>query len=231
MALSAPTQLTNLESAVAAGNQTTASVAVSTGDLVIVAAALNGADAFTVTSLTNSAGFAVDAWTKHEDELATNTNQLRCVVWTAQVTSGGTGTVTVTVSVGDLGRWNVQVFSVTGHNTSTPVAQSETAQQGAGASLTVTLGSSPAATSMVMGFLAQEGAVQGTVTPGSGFTELYDTDQGSGGTAAALQSQYDLAGADTTCDWSNLTSGNKAAIALEIAEAGGGARRWLLGAR
>lgn len=128
--------------------------------------------------------------------------------------SPGSGTITITYTEG--ASRSVAIFNeVTGHDPTTPVAQSA-GNTGLGTTLTVTLGGSPASDSMVFGFVADEYWPSANITPGSGFTELSEI--GSGGPSARVdgQSQYDIDSADTTCDWSTLDDFGNAGIAVEI---------------
>ena len=185
----------------------------------------------------------------------------------------GSGTVTVDPSGGT--RQIMFVLELTGHNTTSPVAQSKTyssdatptsptitlddspasgslvlgaigggigttssgATSGSGFteladtrvatdaspnSLEITLDSSPASGSLVLGAIGGGvGTTSSAATSGSGFTELADTRVGTTGvTSCAVQ--YDNGGADTTCDWSLSNYGQTiTGIALEIAAASG----------
>jgi hypothetical protein len=136
--------------------------------------------------------------------------------------SPGAGTVTMTFDGNIVGK-KIVVYEITGHDTATPVIQSATITGGGVSSRTVTLGASPAADSLVFGVIAAFYASGISITPGSGFSELNDAAQGTGGTSIILQQQYDQDSADTTCDWTGLASTtNCAAVAIEIAAAGGG---------
>jgi hypothetical protein len=143
---------------------------------------------------------------------------IRTQIWTAQV---GASPVSMTVSVtasAAMVRWNIAVASLTGHDQAAPVAQSAT-NTGTTSALTVTLGSTPAAASMVFGAIGSDesdGIAQGT-----GFTEISYT-TAPGAPPLSMDVQYDLAGADTTCDWSGLGTTVNAAVAIEITEDAGG---------
>ena len=189
----------------------------------------------------------------------------------------GSGTVTVDPSGGT--QQIMFVLELTGHNTTSPVAQSKTyssdatptsptitlddspasgslvlgaigggigttssgATSGSGFteladtrvssdaspnSLEITLDSSPASGSLVLGAIGGGvGTTSSAATSGSGFTELADPQAGPPGPPTGVTScavQYDNGGADTTCDWSLSNYGQTiVGIALEIAAASG----------
>jgi hypothetical protein len=133
----------------------------------------------------------------------------------------GSGTVSVDPSAG--GRQVMFVLEVTGHNTTSPVTQYKTYSSDATpTSPEITLDSSPAAGSLVLGAIGGGvGTTSSDATSGTGFTELADTRVATVGvTSCAVQ--YDNGGADTTCDWSLSNYGQTiTGIALEIAAASG----------
>ncbi len=134
----------------------------------------------------------------------------------------GSGTVTVydmTMDPPWVTRQVMFVLELTGHNTTSPVVQYKVYSSDATpTSPEITLDSSPAAGSLVLGAIGGGvGTTSSAATSGSGFTELADTRVGTTGvTSCAVQ--YDNGGADTTCDWSLSNYGQTiTGIALEIA--------------
>ncbi len=134
----------------------------------------------------------------------------------------GSGTVTVYDTTMDPSLCTRQVMFVlelTGHNTTSPVVQYKVYSSDATpTSPEITLDSSPAAGSLVLGAIGGGvGTTSSAATSGSGFTELADTRVGTTDvTSCAVQ--YDNGGADTTCDWSLSNYGQTiTGIALEIA--------------
>lgn len=216
MALSTPTELGNSNSADALSSFAIGpDFSVVTGDLIVVFALVGSTADHTALTISDTLGTLT--WTKHREARSTTSNFWRLAVWTTQATGNATGTVTI--GTDSASRWNIQAFKVTGHNTTTPVPQSQLTINGTGTTLTVTLDSTPAATSMVMGAVGSEGDADG-VSQGTGFTLLLDTTSGAAA-EARMNSQYDLASADTTCDWSGLATTANEGVAIEIAEAGG----------
>ena len=134
----------------------------------------------------------------------------------------GSGTVSVDPSAG--GRQIMFVLELTGHNTTSPVVQYKVYSSDATpTSPEITLDSSPAAGSLVLGAIGGGvGTTSSGATSGTGFTELADTRVSGGEGVTSCAVQYDNGGADTTCDWSLSNYGQTiTGIALEIAAAAG----------
>ena len=189
---------------------TDGSVSVTNGDLILFAVTISSGPAFTISATTDGLGGLT--WSRHTSDSACNSNF--CVtIWTAQATSTTSGTITANVSSGTPGRWLLQTFVVTGHNTSTPISQSAELQGDTSTTPTVTL-SSPAASSML--FCALGSQSESDTTAGTGFTELLET---VGSSISHLATMYDLDNADTSADWSGANTTNNNAVCVEIAEA------------
>lgn len=219
MALSTPTQLVTTPSTANNDFVTSGTISPTANALLIVAVAgAESPDATHDTMTDTLTGTGI--WTRHQtDVFDDGSRPCRISIWTAQAgPSPGSGTITLTFG-STCRRKVIGVAEITGHDTTTPVAQSKSSN-GNASTLTVTLDSTPAATSAVIGAIAVKEDSDG-VSPGSGFTELTDVDSGGPAFQARLQMQYDLTGADTTCDWSALSTLANAGAAIEIAEAGG----------
>ena len=128
--------------------------------------------------------------------------------------TGAPGTGTVTVSWAGAGSNSaIQVIEITGHNTTAPVAQSKVGT-GSNPFTSLSLTSTPASTSTVIGALAAQ--TTNAPTAGSLFTSLQvDTMT----TTRRLATEYDAASAGTTVDWGNTSGGTGIGAAIEIAEA------------
>lgn len=111
--------------------------------------------------------------------------------------------------------WGVSEFSSV--NTTTPVVQSATNATDSANGLTVTLAAFGSATNAAFGCFSNNN-FGGGMTPGAGFTEIFDFSIAENNTR--LQAEYQLA-EDTTVDVSGWASNAGAGIAIEIAEAGG----------
>jgi hypothetical protein len=123
-------------------------------------------------------------------------------IWTAPVTTGASMTVTVTPSqTADF--FDVEVYSITGHNVASPVGATGTLTSFATDATPIVLGSAPAATSLVMAAKYQNPNNQGgtTAKPGNGWTESYDGyDTNDGGNAV----QERRGSTSTDCAWLDI---------------------------
>ena len=199
-------------------------------------------------SVSDSFGANLGDWTSVDVEID---GAVSVHMWMHYAQAGatpGSGTVSVDPSAGDM--QIMFVLELTGHNTTSPVTQYKTYSSDATpTSPKITLGSSPASGSLVLGAIGGgPGTTSSGATSGTGFTELADTRVAGGGgigsadhdrgfteladkrvaaprptvpvTSCAVQ--YDNGGADTTCDWSLSNYGQTiTGIALEIAAASG----------
>jgi hypothetical protein len=159
------------------------------------------------------------AWSLHSQVLSGN-SRMRVVIATARAgATPGSGTVTVAVT-GTGTNWVVFVEECTGQSTSAPVPQSKSNLGTGITTLTVTLDSTPAATSMVVGMIGDACGSDTDITAGTGFTEL--SEAAASAVTLQAQDQRDLTGAATTCSWSNCSgtgASGLAGVAIEIAEA------------
>ncbi|MFC1996988.1 hypothetical protein ACFLXI_05195 [Chloroflexota bacterium] len=163
------------------------------------------------------------------DDYDGGNNDSGCAIYTAQMGSTpGTGWITITL-VNNASRKHLHVYEITGFDETTPVEQAATAIDQESSTLTVTLGATPAASSYVIGgvlaCITDNDA--DVITAGTGFTEGGETTVGADNSGGCnLQSQYDLASADTTCDWSTLPitayADAESGVAVEINEASTG---------
>lgn len=217
MALSAPTVLNAKASG--SSNVTSDSVSPTANALVIaIIAGANASGTFDPNGITETGTLDLGAWTIHEFIQGSGTQTFGVAIATAQAAAvPGSGTLAYTFASFATIRTVLAILEVTGHDTDNPVPQSDEAE-GILSTLTVTLSSTPAASSMV---LAACNSRDGTgTTPGTDFTELVDMSSG-GAPLSRLQVQYNLTDADTTADWSTLSTSNNSGVAIEIAEAGG----------
>lgn len=216
--LSAPTLLdAATNTSTGADSITTASVSPTGDSLLVVAWMNNGPDSDDVLASSVSDTFTgTGTWTIATQIRHYASESVVCGIAYAQAGgSPGSGTVTVNFTNGGA-RKVVHLMEVTGHNTSSPVAQSATNSNDTSSTLTVTLGATPDAASLVIASLGTDEYTGGT--EGAGFTSLSNDAAGSD---IALHTQYDLAGADTTADWSGLTSSSSnenAGVAIEISD-------------
>lgn len=219
-ALSTPTVRNNtLVDGIDAQAQTTGTFSIDANDLIIFTWHVlsgNGIDSLGTVTITDTFGNLT--WTViREGNNAFNDMQNTGAAW-AIAGSDTSGTITLTYSLAEPGglNWNLQTFTFSGHDTVTPIRQSTTITDGGGTTVTSTLGLTPLSTSAVVGVIGTE-TDAGGITPGTGFTEIYDTQTTSGFIDIRLQTMYDLTDADTTADWSSLAPHH--AFAFEVAAA------------
>jgi len=217
MALSAPSNLTGVTSTANTDNIATGSISPSSNSLLIVSVGNTNNSITTISSISTTLS-NVGSWTIVQDTVDIGGGKdLSSGVAYALVTGApGSGTITTTFSVATRHKI-MRVAEVTGHDTSTPVVQNKT-NTGTSTGLTVTLDSTPDAANMVFATVKDVGL--GTITAGSGFTEIGETVLDSS-QDSTIQTQYDYQSADTTADWTTLGGTGNVGAAIEIAEAGG----------
>ena len=190
------------------GTVTTASVASTTGDLLVLL----------VTALSGTGGGALNTFSASGHGTWTNRGQTTVgtdfrkqgAVLTCPVTSGTTATVVITCTSQ---KYNVEytLFRVTGHDTTTPVAgyigsAVTTPLNGAHS---ITLAATPTADDMCIGWLAFDAdpGITSVASPGSSgrtWTELSEVTNGTD--YASHQSQYSTGSTNTTVSWADVNS-------------------------
>lgn len=217
------------------GSYTTSSFSVASGELAVVAVSAisnNGSSAVPANfTLSQSGGLTVTSRLVGGTDSAWTTG----TTFFSFVSTGGSMTVTADCGATDIYAYKIEVWSYSGFNATTPFAATAT---GSGSpydgSRTITLSGTPAADSEVLAVVTGGGS-DGTadVTPGTGWTELSDTELAGGWLFA--QSQVRVGGT-TSVTWNDLDAnvggGGKYAAAfaaIEVqADAGGGASGLLL---
>ena len=230
MALSTPSYISETTSTSASTSVTTASFTPTANALVLISIGLGTftSDPGTISVSSDTFGAGMGAWTSIGQANVSGSNPWRVAVfWAIAGASPGSGTVTLGWSVNSA-RQSLHVWEVaSGYDSTTPIVLASvgtntfTGASGSG-TLDVTLGSTPAATSLACGTIVSSGDGAG-ITPGTGFTELRETDSG-GSPSGTLQTEYDATPVDTSVDWSDLAL-EGAGVAFEIQEAaasGGG---------
>jgi hypothetical protein len=137
----------------------------------------------------------------------------------------GSGVITVTFTLSSRVKW-LAVYEVTDYDEATPLDFDFFFDSTGGSSSTLTLThATPAAdTTVIAGAL--DGSSNTGVTPDANFTEDGETQIVAGSLEFALQVQHDLAGADSTTGWSDLSAASAddvpgVAIGIAAADAGG----------
>ena len=195
--------------------------------LLVFVVAVNSLNPATMESINCAAGSlsGVGGFTRI-DEFNHNagTDTHVAAFWSQVGATPASGTIILSTANGtNVTGWGVDVVEVTGHLTPNPIVQSVTAS-GFATSISATLPSSPAASSLVMAVLNSRGegsATEPGTTPEAGYTEL--TDERAGISAAWLAVQYKLGNAGTTVGWTDANSGlRNLVVAFEVAEGSSG---------
>jgi hypothetical protein len=210
VSIGAPVELTSNISNSTLASRTTASFTPTAGSIVIACCAVReatgGAPAPDITiSNTHAGSWSWDRITI--SDAAANRHTLAAFVAEAP-SAPGAGTVTFSLSE-NVNRTEHAIFEVGAALSS--IAGTITGT-GTTATPSVTLTSSPAADSVIIGVLASV-AHTATITPGAGFTTLLQTPSTS---LTALHIEYDLTPTGTTVDWSGAGTTSNLAIAFEI---------------
>jgi hypothetical protein len=215
MALSAPSLLDHVPSGTDATSYASASVS-PTGSALLVGWVANS-KASAPDAGTPSSGFStVAGWTSIQDQVGGSDN-LRLQVWRAiAASSPGSGTFSVDFSGATQTGGIVGIMQWTGHDTTTPVPQSNEASiAAASTSANLSLpGALAAATSQCVGIIAV--AVNSAVTPNESETEIAGTDEGHASPNRRSQAQYEVN--DTNSTWT-FASSSGACVVFEVKEA------------
>ena len=217
--VSNPSLLTSGGNATASSSDVTAAFTPTADALLVVAwgafTGNTGIPGFTFTNThTGSGAWAAVAATLDGIAEDGRHEQARC-----QMGGGpGSGTITNSYSI-DPVRKSWIVAEITGHDTTTPLSESNTGT-GTGTTLSISL-ASIAAGNLAIGTISQ---VTGTdaIDPGTNETELAQVSSGGFPSRELTQMEY---GTDTTVDWSGMNNSNARGVAIEYAQAeaaGGG---------
>lgn len=221
MPISTPTVLVTSTVAVATDPFTTGSVSPTANSILLVLiSATTNAGSPTIVDVTSTLS-GMGTWTEIADIAHSAATKALAAAWYS-IAGGSPGTGTITVDASSaFARWTVTVVEIaSGYDTSTPAINAKTGT-GTSATPSLTLDSSPAASSIVMGLITSLG--DDGVTPGAAYTELVDATSG-GGNAARQEIEYDTSPGSTTVDWADAGVTSNAFLAFEIkaAAAGGG---------
>lgn len=208
------TSKTNTHSNTDATSYTSASISVSSGDLLVVCASggLSGGGGVPIDTITGTLGSTL-TWTKHvEQDMQTSANT--CVtIWTAPVPADASGTLTFNHTT-TMGNFSAHTLTVTGADNANPVRQTHSWATG-DANPSQNFPSSVLSTSMVIASISTNESA--TVTAGSGYTAI-GTQSARTTPTQTLASQYDLTAANTIA-FSIAGVFNRAIAAIEIREA------------
>lgn len=198
------------------GSFTTSSFTPPANSLLVVAleAVRNGSASNFMSNLTISGGSLT--YTKRAER---EQGDWRAAVqlYTAPV-GASPGSMTITVDCGAINvyQYIVHVFAYEGYDTSSPVGATGTAGgNSATGSLTLNLSATTASDCEVIASCVAQDEPVGNITPGTGYTEIYDT-SGDGDGNVRLQSQW-ASGARSTAVWNSAPGTfGRAAVAIEI---------------
>lgn len=229
MALSNPTMATATSVQSSTGGITSlasGSITPTAGCLLFVCGGVDQDAAGTETVTIGTTLANVGTWTVFQQPLPVPANGTTGFFAYARVTgSPGTGTVTANFTL----QTDAAVLMpgwVTGHNTTTPIAQSIVSGGGTGSTATATLGSTPATSNMVLGVVVRQTGTNAaaTMTPGAGFTEAaqqYIWNPGYGfGIEGEVQYQNGASPPTSVTATALGTINGWEVIAVEIAQAG-----------
>lgn len=217
MALSNPTLLNATTNTTSATSEITTDAAISPtagGFLVLVAVQRRSVvDTSLPVVLTNGGTLNV-TWTERQADFGLRDaggQSLTLSVWTG-VPAGTPGSGTVHVDFDGNGFLRgVLIYEVTGQH-ATPYVRSALNDGNDLSALTVTLGASPAADSLI--FAAVFCTLSAGITPDTGYTEL---DEIAIDVNNQVQTMYRNGGADTTVEWTTLGGDYAIGVAIEIA--------------
>ena len=167
------------------------------------------------------------SWTKRVEIVSSGlfSTWLYIIIWTAPVGTGASMAVTFSNlnAAGTFFTGSGHFLDLTGYNTGSPTGATASGQNLGNDAVNLTLSGSPASGSYVIGasaFTTSDSSSR-SATPGSGWTELYDT--GAANNYTALQTQYRTGSTSTDVAWSDIADGGDSsfgtcsvAAALEI---------------
>jgi hypothetical protein len=214
MAISTPTLLDASSSS--SNNTTITSGSISpTGDSLLVVIFYGRKSATGGVSGVSDTLSGTGTWTERQTVLGDDDQYMRVSIWTAQAgSSPGSGTITVTLDANFARKVMHTIEVASGFDTTTPYEQGGT-NEGSSSTLSITLGASPASDSLVIGGVGSADSPS-NISPGSGYTELTETDPMFGAGNLVAECEYDLTPTSTTVDWSGLATTNNAGVAIEI---------------
>ncbi|MCE5292906.1 MAG: hypothetical protein LLG14_27235 [Nocardiaceae bacterium] len=205
------------------GAYTTASFTPSNNSvLVVVCAAIQTADGGmegTDLTITDSAGLT---WTAQVATTGSPAWSYGCRIWTAPVTTGVSMTVSVDCGAFSMEFYRVEVFDYTSDTGSAAVGGTATGTDADGdGAASITLSSTPATSSHVLAAcMTGLGGASGTITSGSGFTEVNESVMTSW---AVVETETRTGSTSTTVDWVDVLAtgtgfGGSVLAAVEITE-------------
>lgn len=162
----------------ASQNKTTASFTPTANSLLVVATSAQRESHTTASSWSISDSASLTWTSRALSSNITGSFGGDLQVWTAPV-GGSPASMTVTVdpwATTVTGWIGIEIFDITGHNTTTPLAQAATTNTttstGNAVSLTATLGASPTNGNLVLGIFTGQNDASGAFAAISGFTQL-----------------------------------------------------------
>lgn len=223
MAISTPTVLNQRGETTTATTIASASVSPAANALlIVVAGGTHNAGSTQPVAITDALSGGSLTWTDVEHTINNVLNSANvAIAWAICGATPGSGVITATWFLAHARRSLFVIEVASGFHMTTPVAQSKVNGQTGGTTLTITLDSTPAAGSLIIGGVEHRQSAVTTATPGTGFTGFT---QQNAGTGTGLHVQYDLENADTTVDWTDLSNVAAAGAAIEIAEAAVGGK-------
>lgn len=208
MALGVPVALlTSITHSANATSRTSASITPSNDAFLFVLGSISkGSGVGTITSITDTFSGS-GTWTAQEDFLETNNSPAegRMFCYTCLITgSPGSGTITVNTSV-NANRWSIGIGQYTGHDTTTPMSESDNTIQGSGfnQSISNTLTAIGSGNSVIGAAVARGDG--DTITTGTGDGEAQVAEISSGSSNELRLNVQTATG--TSPDWTDCDAG------------------------
>lgn len=188
--------------------------------LIVCAGGTHSAGSTLPVAITDALSGGSLTWTDVEHTIGAANSANVVIAWAICGPTPGSGVITATWNISHARRSIFVIEVASGFDTTTPIRQSKVNGQTGSSTLTITFDSTPLADSLIIGAVEHRQSAITTATPGAGFTGFTQQNAGLG---TALHVQYDLENADTTVDWTDLSTIAAAGAAIEIAAAAGGA--------
>lgn len=199
--------------------------------LVAVGCAISDADGGmegTTLTITDNTGGGPLGWTSRAATTTSPAWSYGCRIWSVSITTGVSMTVSLDAGATDVEFYRLEIFSYTtdvGGATVTAGANAIGSDADGDGAASITLSGAPASSSHVIGVcLTGLGGASGTITSGSGFTQINEAVMTSW---AVSETETRTGSTSTTVDWVDVLAtgtgfGGATLAAFEIAETGGG---------
>ena len=187
--------------------------------LIIVVGAVTGTASANGAISVSSTHTGISAWTTTSAHTSTGTTSSGVFAWALAGSSPSAGTVTVTFSAGGVDN-RFAIYTITGVDTTTPVAGTVSNNNFTTATPSLTVGSTPTTDDMLIGTFNDRN-VTSAKTAGSGFTLAFSS-QNAASPSAGLMLEYRTGTTSTTVDAGNTGTIRHTGIACVVKAAAAG---------